>query len=239
MKVLIVEDDLALSDVVSFTLRRAGFETAVTHDGVTALERWQDEEPDLIILDLNLPKLDGFSVCRRIHAQDDTPIIILSVRDEDDDVVNGLELGADDYVVKPFSPRQLVARIEAVLRRANHQPVSSGPISAGDFTLDPSRLELLCRQQPIAHLTKLECRLLEVLMRNCGQVVPKDCLIDFVWGSAGADNAMLKQLIYRLRQKVEADTTRPGYIETVVGVGYSFVTQIDVGEPRLTRQNIH
>ena len=222
MKVLIVEDDLALSDVLSFTLRRAGFETTIAHDGVVALERWETDPPDLIILDLNLPKLDGLSVCRRIRAQNDTPIIILSVRSEDEDIVAGLDLGADDYVVKPFSPRQLVARIEAVLRRASNQPICSGPITIADLTLEPSRLELWCGQHFVTCLTRLECRLLEVLMCNKGQVVPADCLVDNVWGAEGGNRAMLKQLVYRLRRKIEVDASYPNYLVTVPGVGYAF-----------------
>ena len=118
MKALVVDDDLALADVVSFTLRRAGYEVIVAHDGQMALDRWQAEQPDFIVLDLNLPRLSGLEVCQRIRAEADTPILILSVRDEDDDVVNGLKAGADDYIVKPFSPRQLVARVDTVLRRA-------------------------------------------------------------------------------------------------------------------------
>ena len=124
MKALIVDDDLVLADVLSFTLRRAGFQVFAVHDGQAALEAWRNEAPDLIILDLNLPKLDGLEVCRRIREQDDVPIIILSVRGDDDDVVRGLELGADDYVPKPFSPRQLVARAQAVLRRAGVTPTA-------------------------------------------------------------------------------------------------------------------
>jgi len=223
MKVLIVEDDLALSDIVSFTLRRAGFETAVTHDGLTALERWQAETPDLIILDLNLPKLDGCSVCRRIHSQDDTPIIILSVRDEEDDIVNGLALGADDYVVKPFSPRQLVARIEAVLRRTTNHSVKHGPIKAGDFLLDPVSHKLWHSDRLIASLTPLETRLLEMLIRNGGQVIPADSLIDYVWGPACGDRVMLKQLIYRLRRKIDDESSTCSHLEAITGVGYSFV----------------
>ncbi len=122
MKALIVDDDLVLADVLSFTLRRAGFQVIAVHDGQAALDAWRNEAPDLIILDLNLPKLDGLEVCRRIREQDNVPIIILSVRGDDDDVVRGLELGADDYVPKPFSPRQLVARAQAVLRRAGVTP---------------------------------------------------------------------------------------------------------------------
>ena len=118
MKTLIVEDDLSLSDVLAFTLRRAGYEVVTAFDGLTALQQWQAEQPDLILLDLNLPRLDGLAVCRQIRSQAQTPIIILSVRSDDEMIVRGLELGADDYMVKPFSPNQLLARIKAVLRRA-------------------------------------------------------------------------------------------------------------------------
>ena len=224
MKALVVDDDLVLADVVSFTLRRAGFEIIMAHDGLSALERWQAEAPDLIILDLNLPKLDGLAVCQQIRAQADTPIIILSVRGEEDDVVRGLELGADDYIVKPFSPRQLVARAQALLRRAGAPPASPDPLFVGGLTLDLSRNEVLCNDQPLANLTRLECRLLEVLMRNSGQVLPTDTLIDQVWGPEGGDRVMLKQLIYRLRRKIEPDPSEPVYLETVSGIGYTFVT---------------
>lgn len=222
MKVLIVDDDLALADVVSFTMRRAGFEVVTAHDGQDALERWDAENPDLIILDLNLPKLDGLKVCQRIRSQSKTPIIILSVRGEEDDVVSGLEIGADDYIVKPFSPRQLVARADAVLRRSTAAPISHGPISVGDLTLDPSRGEVQIDNQFLAKLTRLECRLLEILMINQGQVLPTDSLIDSVWGPSGGDRIMLKQLIYRLRKKIEKNSSDPTHLKTVSGVGYSF-----------------
>lgn len=222
MKTLIVDDDLALADVVSFTMRRAGFEVIMAHDGQAALERWEDEAPDLIILDLNLPKLDGLKVCERIRSEADTPIIILSVRGEEDDVVRGLELGADDYIVKPFSPRQLVARAEAVLRRATSAPVQHGPLSAGDLTLDIMRNELTRDGDVVAKLTRLECKLLEVLMLNQGQVLLADTLIDSVWGPSGGDRMMLKQLVYRLRRKIEVDPSNPTYLNTITGVGYSF-----------------
>jgi DNA-binding response OmpR family regulator len=228
MKMLIVDDDLVLADVVAFTLRRAGFEIIMAHDGQSALDLWQAESPDLIILDLNLPKLDGLTVCQRIRDQSDTPIIILSVRDEEDDVVRGLELGADDYIVKPFSPRQLVARAQALLRRAGAPPAStsSSPLNAGDLTLDVSRCEVNRRGQPTsAHLTRLECRLLEILMLNSNQVLPADTLIDYVWGPEGGDRGMLKQLIYRLRRKIEPDPSNPSYLETVPGIGYTLAPQ--------------
>jgi DNA-binding response OmpR family regulator len=222
MKALIVDDDLVLADVLSFTLRRAGFQVVAVHDGQAALDAWRNESPDLIILDLNLPKLDGLEVCRRIREQDDVPIIILSVRGDDDDVVRGLELGADDYVPKPFSPRQLVARAQAVLRRAGVTQ-TAGPLVAGDLTLDLTRRELIRSGQVLAQLTALECRLMEVLMLNVGQVLPSDTLITQVWGPAGGDRTMLKQLVHRLRAKIEPDPDEPPYLETVPGVGYALI----------------
>ncbi len=219
MKALVVDDDLVLSDVLAFTLRREGYEVVTAHDGTDALERWQSESPDLILLDLNLPKLDGLSVCRRIRAVSDTPIIILSVRGEEDDVVTGLELGADDYITKPFSPRQLVARAQAVLRRAG-APSAGGNLEAGDLTLDLARREVTRAGLPSAQLTRLESRLLEVLMINQGQVLPTESLIDHVWGPGRGDRVMLKQLVHRLRSKIETSETKSAIVETVRGVGY-------------------
>ena len=223
MKALIVDDDLDLADVISFTMRRAGFETLVAHNGDLALERWRADSPDIILLDLNLPRMDGLEVCQHIRAQDDTPIIILTVRGEEDDVVRGLEMGADDYIVKPFSPRQLVARTEAVLRRsASMDVLSPAPLVAGALTLDLSRREVTAGDAPAIHLSMLESRLLAILMQNSGNVLPADTLIDHVWGPAGANREMLKQLVSRLRSKIEPDPSNPVYIETVVGVGYAF-----------------
>jgi DNA-binding response OmpR family regulator len=192
LKALVVDDDLALADVVSFTLRKAGYEVIVAYDGLVALDRWRTDAPDLIILDLNLPKLDGLSVCRQIRAEDDTPIIILSVRSEEDDIVTGLKLGADDYIVKPFSPRQMVARAEAVLRRVGDTRPSPGHLTIGDLNLDLSRCKVSCRGELIAKLTPLECRLMEILMLNHDQVMLADTLIDQVWGPLGGDKDMLK-----------------------------------------------
>ncbi len=223
MKALIVDDDLDLADVVSFTMRRAGFETIIAHDGPLALERWQNDSPDIIILDLNLPRLDGLAICQQIRAEDNTPIIILSVRGDEDDVVRGLELGADDYIVKPFSPRQLVARVEAVLRRAGAEVLSPAALKAGSITLDPARREVACGDEEPVRLSPLECRLLTMLMENVGQVVPADMLIDRVWGPVGGNRDMLKQLVSRLRHKIEPDPSNPMYLETVIGVGYEVV----------------
>ena len=225
MKILVVDDDLVLADVVSFTLRRAGFEVIMAHDGQQALDRWENDTPDLIVLDLNLPKLDGLTVCRRIRAQaDTTPIIILSVRSEEDDVVEGLRIGADDYVVKPFSPRQLVARAEALIRRASGTAppsVTASVLTSGDLTLDLSRSEISWINQTPIHLTRLECRLSEILLRNSNQVLLPDTLIDYVWGPEGGDRIMLKQLVYRLRRKIEPDPSNPIHLQTAGNGGYT------------------
>lgn len=219
MKVLVVEDDLALSDVLSFTLRRAGYEVITAYDGLAALAAYDHDTPDLLLLDLNLPKLDGLSVCRQVRAQGDTPIIILSVRDGDEAVVRGLEMGADDYIVKPFSPTQLVARCRAVLRRAGVAPMPGALESAG-LTLDRTRNEAQRAGGEPVRLTPLEVRLLEALMLNAGKVLSADALISTVWGLEGGDKAMLKQLVYRLRAKIETDPAQPTLVETVPGIGY-------------------
>lgn len=219
MKILLVEDDLALSDVVAFTLRRAGYEVLTAYDGQAALELFQAAAPDLLLLDLNLPKLDGLGVCRRVRAESAVPIIILSVRGEDEAVVRGLEMGADDYMVKPFSPNQLVARIRAVTRRAGVHSTPS-TLEAGGLTLDRSRSEVARPGAAPVRLTALELKLLEALMLDPGRVLPADTLIAAVWGPDGGDRTMLKQLVYRLRAKIEDDNPR-GNIETVPGVGYA------------------
>jgi DNA-binding response OmpR family regulator len=221
MKILIVEDDLSLSDVLAFTLRRAGYEVVTAFDGVAALQLRETEKPDLVVLDLNLPKLDGLAVCRHIRSQAQTPIIILSVRSGDEDVVKGLELGADDYIVKPFSPNQLVARIRAVSRRSGVVETASVLELAG-LTFDRSRNEVQHQGGEPVRLTPLEAKLLEALMLNAGQVLAGDTLITAVWGTDWGDRTMLKQLVYRLRAKIDPGTPGPSLIETIPGIGYSF-----------------
>ena len=231
MKALIVDDDRVLADVLSFTLRREGFEIVQAHDGISALQHWADEDPDLIVLDVNLPKLDGFAVCQRIREKADTPILLLTVRGEEDDIVYGLELGADDYVTKPFSPRQLVARAHAVLRRAGKTSVDT-PRQVGPLTCDPSRRELRIGDREPVSLTPLESRLLDYLVLNAGHVLTAEAIINHVWGVEGADRDMLRQLVHRLRNKIsqacqgqagDADTSQPIYIETVPGLGYGLI----------------
>ena len=220
MKALIVDDDRVLADVVAFTLRREGFEVIQAYDGATGLARWASEQPDLVVLDVNMPKVDGFEVCRRIRAQADTPILLLTVRGEEDDIVAGLEIGADDYIVKPFSPRQLVARAKAILRRSGGQPTPTEMFS-GDLSFAPAKREVILSPEadPVS-LTPLESRLLECLLLNAGQVLTFDTIINQVWGAGGADRDMLRQLIRRLRAKIEPDPSQPTYIQTVPGLGY-------------------
>jgi DNA-binding response OmpR family regulator len=219
MKALIVDDDPVLADLVSFAMRREGFQVIQARDGAAALRRWEEEEPDIIVLDVNMPILNGFAVCRRIRAQADTPIILLTVRGDEDDIVRGLELGADDYIPKPFSPRQLVARVHAVLRRAGMAPAAAIR-QVGSLTLDPMRRELRIGSGNPVSLTPLENRLLEYLMLNAGHVLTHGAIIDHVWGPEGADVDMLRQVVHRLRNKIEPDASQPIYIETVPGLGY-------------------
>jgi len=229
MRALVVDDDRVLADVVAFTLRREGFQVTQVHDGEAALAQWAEQDPDLIVLDVNLPKVDGFTVCRRIRAVSDTPILLLTVRDEEDDIIHGLGLGADDYVTKPFSPRQLVARAQAVLRRAGRRPAPAVR-RAGTLQLDPSRREINVAEGGVVSLTPLECQLLDYLMLNAGHVLTYDAIIDHVWGAGGADRDMLRQLVHRLRAKIaeacieggapDDPSIHPVMIETVPGLGY-------------------
>jgi DNA-binding response OmpR family regulator len=233
MKALVVDDDRVLLDVLTFTLRREGFQVVRASDGEMALAVWAAEQPELIVLDVNLPKLDGFTVCQRIREQANTPIILLTVRDEEDDIVHGLELGADDYIAKPFSPRQLIARAQAVLRRA-------GKIAApairqiGPLRLDPDRRELQLSQGEPILLTPLENRLLDYLMLNAGHVLTAESIIQHVWGAEGGDRDMLRQLVHRLRSKINQATSIEGAavgetglprIETIPGLGYGLVAE--------------
>jgi DNA-binding response OmpR family regulator len=219
MKALVVDDDRVLADLVAFTLQREGYQVIKAYNGEMALKRWYAEKPDLVVLDVNLPDTDGFTLCRQMRAEADTPIIMLTVRSDEDDIITGLQLGADDYVQKPFSPRQLVARIQAVLRRTG---VSSVPSvrRVGDLTLDVSRREARIGTDRVVQLTALETKLLDYLIVNAGHMLTSDAIIDQVWGIQGADRDMLRQLVHRLRRKIESDPANPRYIETVAGLGY-------------------
>ena len=219
MKVLVVDDDRVLADVVAFTLRREGYQVIMAYDGASALRRWEVEDPDLIILDINLPKIDGFTVCKRIREKADTPILLLTVRSEEDDIVQGLDLGADDYVTKPFSPRQLVARTKAILRRGYQTPAT--PVrQVGDMIFYLNRREVIIDQGDPISLTPLEGLLLDYLMLNAGRVLTTSAIIDHVWSPGGGDRDMLRQLVRRLRTKIESDPANPTVTKTIPGLGY-------------------
>ena len=223
IKILVVDDDRTLADVVAFTLQREGYQVILAYDGKTALRRWKDDTPSLIILDVNLPGIDGFNICRQIREQSETPILLLTVRDEEDDIIHGLSLGADDYITKPFSPRQLVARTKAILRRTAGAASEIAIRKAGDLTLDIQRRELTVAEGEAIQLTALENRLLDLLMINQGQVMTIERIIDHVWGPNGGDRAMVRQLVHRLRLKIEKDPQKPVRICNIPGLGYELV----------------
>jgi DNA-binding response OmpR family regulator len=218
VKLLVVDDDADMLAVVCFALRQAGFPVVSANSYGTALNSFRTEVPDLAILDINLPGGSGFELCGAIRKESTTPIMMLTVRGEEADLVRALELGADDYLTKPFSPRTLVARVKALLRRAGHEGASQ--TSAGELSLDIDLLQLRIIDRHIK-VTPLESRLLQLLLANAGQVVHTDRLLVHVWGHrGGGDRALLKQLVHRLRQKIGDDPEQPRWLSTVPSVGY-------------------
>src|SRR6266516_3974085 len=226
MKILVVDDDLELLGLIGFALRQAGYLAITAAQGGEALELFEREQPDLVILDVNLPVLNGFEVCRRIRAEATTPIMMLTARSSEEDQVQGLDGGADDYLTKPFSPRTLLARVRALLRRPSlredaAEPDRPTPLAAGELTLDVERQAVSVRGEPSIRLTSLEFRLLQYLLANAGHTIPADRLTTHVWGYRGlGDKQLLKQLVHRLRQKIERNPSEPRYVVTVAGVGY-------------------
>ena len=219
MKILVVDDDADLLSLIAFALNQAGYSVVRATDADAALRVFEAEAPDLAILDINLPTGSGFDVCREIRRRSRVPVMMLTVRGEEADLVKALEIGADDYLTKPFSPRTLLARIKALLRRAGME--TGGPMTAGPLSLDLEGLALRIGAAPPVRLTKLEARLLQILMANAGHVVGTERLLLHVWGSRGSgDRQLLKQLVHRLRQKVEPDPAEPSYLLTEPGAGY-------------------
>ncbi|HHW10068.1 MAG TPA: response regulator transcription factor [Firmicutes bacterium] len=223
-KVLIVDDEPAIVELVAFNLKKEGYEVIVAEDGQKALELWRSERPDLVILDLMIPEPDGYEVCRVIRREGATPVIMLTARGEEADRVKGLDLGADDYMVKPFSPKELLARVRAVLRRAPTLQ-DDHVIAIGDLVIDDLRHEVRVGGKLI-DLTPKEFELLRELAVSPGQVLERDYLLEKVWGYsfAGATRT-LDVHIRRLRQKINDDPQSPKYIETVHGLGYKFIEQ--------------
>jgi len=227
VRILVVDDEPDVVEVIelTFSLQWPGSEVIAATDGESALKAFQAGSPDVVILDVGLPGMSGFDVCRRLRAISDVPILMLTVRGEEMERLKGLELGADDYIVKPFSPLELVARTRAVLRRSQAAPLatSSRVIVDGELTLDLDNREVILRGQP-ARLTPTEGRILSQLVANAGRVVTQKMLLAKVWGwESDNDTLMLKVHIARLRQKLGDDAHNPRYIFTERGMGYRFV----------------
>ncbi len=226
--ILIVDDEPSVVEVVSLYLKRDGFEVSEAADGEQALTIIDRETPNLVILDIMLPKVDGLSVVRQVRTRTDIPIILLTARSEEMDRVVGLEIGADDYVVKPFSPRELVSRVRAVLRRTQRVQTSSmeteadRPISQGALLLDPRTRDVTMREESCV-LTAKEFDLLWFLLRHPRQVFNREQLLENVWGVTDyVDPSTITVHMRRLREKIEADPGKPEYLHTMWGVGYRF-----------------
>lgn len=218
MKLLVVDDDADMLAVVGFALRQAGFPIVSAISYGTAVSTFHGEQPDLAILDINLPGGSGFELCGLMRKESTLPIMMLTARGEEADLVRALELGADDYLTKPFSPRTLVARVKALLRRSGHDGGTQTRV--GELALDSDQLMLRIGEREI-RITPLESRLLQLLLANAGQVVHTDRLLVHVWGHrGGGDRQLLKQLMHRLRQKIGDDPEQPRWLSTVPSVGY-------------------
>jgi DNA-binding response OmpR family regulator len=222
--ILVVEDERSISEVVTLYLTRSGYQVTAVHDGRAALQALTHQMPDLVILDLMLPEIDGWEITRRIRAEGATPIIMLTARREESDRILGLEMGADDYVLKPFSPQELVSRVRAVLRRAQQPP----PPPQSQMLIFPGlRIDPVTRLITVNHselmLTAKEFDLLWFLASNPRRVFNRDQLLDHVWGETEyIDPSTVTVHVRRLREKIEPDSSKPRYIHTVWGVGYKF-----------------
>ncbi|HEY5099891.1 MAG TPA: response regulator transcription factor [Gaiellaceae bacterium] len=221
--VLVVDDEPIVRDVVVRYLQRDGFETLVAGDGDTARALIEETPPQLVVLDVMLPGIDGLALCRWIRARGDLPVIILTARGEEADRIVGLELGADDYVTKPFSPRELAVRVQTVLRRAQPPASTAEPLSFDGLSIDPGTREVMRNGDPL-RLTAKEFDLLFFLASNPRQVFSRDQLMGRVWGYESAvDTGTVTVHVRRLRAKIERDPSAPEHLETVWGVGYRFV----------------
>ncbi len=228
--ILVVEDEEAFIDALTVGLSREGFRVAVARDGAEGLARFDELQPDLVLLDLMLPRISGIDVCREIRSRSAVPIIMVTARSAEVDTVVGLEVGADDYVTKPYRIRELVARMRAVLRRTAQRETDGGTpadggddaIVVGDVSIDPARHEVTVRGEPV-QLPLKEFELLELLMANAGLVLSRDTLIERVWGhDYVGDTKTLDVHIKRLRAKLEAEPSNPTRIVTIRGLGYKF-----------------
>lgn len=223
-KVLVVDDEKPISDIIKFNLAKEGFDVVVAYDGEEALEMVESENPDLIVLDLMLPKIDGLEVAKRVRANHTTPIIMVTAKDSELDKVLGLELGADDYVTKPFSNRELVARVKANLRRQetveSAEPDENADITVGDLTIHPEAYTVSKRGENI-ELTHREFELLHYLAQHIGQVMTREHLLQTVWGyDYFGDVRTVDVTVRRLREKIEDNPSHPTWLITRRGVGY-------------------
>ena len=220
--ILVVDDEPVITDVVSRYLERAGYTTRVAADGLEALRLAGDAAPDLVVLDLLLPGLDGLEVMRELHESRPTRVILLTAKGEASDRIAGLQRGADDYVVKPFSPAELVARVDAVLRRAEPEPEREQPIVFEDLEIDPAARTVVVRGDEV-QLTVREFDLLLFLVRHPGQAFSRDHLMDAIWDyTFYTDTSTVTVHMRRLRAKVESEPSEPRWLQTVWGVGYRF-----------------
>jgi two-component system alkaline phosphatase synthesis response regulator PhoP len=227
-RILVVDDEPAVTDLLAYNLRKANYEALVAADGAEALRLARQAAPDLILLDIMLPKLDGLDICRELRKNSSIPIIMISARGEEIDRVVGLELGADDYLVKPFSMRELLARIKVVLRRsqpADEENIRSNVlIGQGSLMLDLDTHLVTIGEAPVA-LTRLEFDLLYLLLKNAGRVLTRERLLEQVWGyEFFGDTRAVDSAIKRLRAKLRAANSQAEYIEAVRGIGYRFLT---------------
>jgi two-component system response regulator RegX3 len=222
-RILVVEDEDSFSDPLAYLLRREGYDVAVADDGPAALEEFDRNGADLVLLDLMLPGIPGTEVCRQLRARGNVPVIMLTAKDSEIDKVVGLELGADDYVTKPYSSRELVARVRAVLRRgAEPDVLVPATVEAGPVRMDVERHVVTVDNHTVAMPLK-EFELLEILLRNAGRVLTRMQLIDRVWGSDYVgDTKTLDVHVKRLRSKIEPDPAAPRHLVTVRGLGYKF-----------------
>ena len=224
IKILVVEDEPNVGDVIVLYLKRAGFQVELVNDGCKAVEISETIKPDLIILDIMLPCMDGWNVIKQIRENKDTPIIVLTARQEENDRIAGLELGADDYVVKPFSPQELVSRVRAVLRRTSKDAENTRPevVQFDSLIIDPIT-RIVTNNTNVVDLTAKEFEILYHLVRHPRQVFTRDQLLNQIWGeSEYIDADTVTVHIHRLREKLESDPTDPKRLITVWGVGYKF-----------------
>jgi DNA-binding response OmpR family regulator len=219
MKILVVDDDPDLLALVAFALTNAGYAVVKAADAGPAIAAYDRELPNLVLLDINLPSGSGFDVCRNIRDRSQVPVMMLTARGEEEDLVRALELGADDYLTKPFSPRTLLARVKALLRRAGIE--SADTLTVGPVSLDLEAQTLALADGASLRLTRLETRLLQILIAQAGHVVTTERLLAHIWGHRGSgDRQLLKQLVHRLRQKLERASPGNDPLQTESGVGY-------------------